>query len=91
MAIATYETETKSHTGEVDFFTVRIRGQVTMEDAAHLREDLMAKIAGAPYQRVVLALGDLDRIDSAGAAVLVEAVLHGREKGKRVNAFSNRE
>ena len=76
-------TETHEIRGEVEAFTLRLFGEVSYQDATELRlgiDDALAR----PFEQVVFALGAVEQMDTAGAALLVEAVLEGRRRGKRV-------
>ena len=67
-----------------DAITVRVRGHVTRRDAAELRSKILTQIETTPAKKLVLSLGGVDRMDTTGAAVLVEAVEIGRRRGLRV-------
>ena len=69
--------------GGVHAFTLRIAGVVARADAPVLRSRLL-EVLERDEKRIVLSLGGVTSMDTAGAAVLVEAVVEGRRRGKRV-------
>lgn len=64
--------------------TLRLGGSVTRRDASSLRKRILAEIRQTEARRVVLSLGGVEHMDTAAAAVLVEAVQIGRRRGLRV-------
>ena len=79
-----FQTEDHEIRGEVEAFTLRIQGQVARDEVPELRDRILDVLAHRPFERIVLSLGNVRTMDTAGAAVLVEAVLEGRARGKRV-------
>jgi len=69
--------------GGVRAFTLRITGAVSRADAPRLRSRIL-RVLDREEERIVLSLGGVTSMDTAGAAVLVEAVVEGRRRGKRV-------
>ena len=67
----------------VEAFTLRIGGRVSRTVAPALRSRILEVLERAE-DRIVLSLGNVTGMDTAGAAVLVEAVVEGRRRGKRV-------
>ena len=84
MSSLAFQTEDHEIRGKVEAFTLRIRGKVSREEAPELRHRILDVLAHRPFERIVLSLGHVTTMDTAGAAVLVEAVLEGRTHGKRV-------
>ena len=79
-----FRTEDHEIRGEVEAFTLRIAGTVSRAEAPVLRTRILDVLQKKPEERIVLSLGNIDSMDTAGAAVLVEAVLAGQRAGKRV-------
>jgi anti-anti-sigma factor len=81
---ASFETEVVAVPEIPDASTIRIRGRVRYDHAPELRQVLLEEIGSTPAGSVVLELAEVTDMDTAGAAVLVEALVHGRKRGKRV-------
>lgn len=64
-------------------FTLRIAGQISRAEVPVLRSRIL-EVLDRPEDRIVLSLGSVTDMDTAGAAVLVEAVVEGRRRSKRV-------
>jgi len=64
-------------------FTLRIGGQVSRAEVPVLRSRILEAL-DREEDRIVFSLGNVTGMDTAGAAVLVEAVVEGRRRGKRV-------
>ena len=64
--------------------TIRVKGIVTYHDAPALRKLILKEVARTSASRLVLSLGDVEKMDTAGAAVLVEALLEGQKRGLRM-------
>ncbi len=85
MAEHAFQTEDHEIRAEgVEAFTLRIAGRVSQEEAPALRKRIMDVLHAKSEPQIVLALGKVDSMDTAGAAVLVEAILEGRRTGKKV-------
>jgi len=63
---------------------LRVRGRVRHAEATALRTALLHWIGSSAESRLVIELDEVDDMDTSGAAVLVEALLRGGERGKRV-------
>jgi anti-anti-sigma factor len=81
---ATFETEVVAIPEIPDASTIRVRGRVRYGQAPELRQVLLKEIDNTPSSSVVLELSEVVEMDTAGAAVLVEALVHGRKRAKRV-------
>ncbi|ANM31085.1 hypothetical protein ABI59_18145 [Acidobacteria bacterium Mor1] len=71
-------------TQEVKAFTLRVAGRVSAEEVPELRSRILNVLDRQSEDRIVLALGQVESMDTAGAAVMVEAILRGRSAGKKV-------
>lgn len=63
---------------------LELRGPLTFATAASAHERLDAKLRAAGSGAIELSLGGVDRSDSAGLAVLIEAFATSRELGGRL-------
>ena len=80
----TFQAESRATDGVDDTREIRIRGRVTFDEAPELRKAILDEVEGASARRLVLELGGIDKMDTAGAAVLAEALRFGEKKGMRV-------
>jgi len=64
--------------------TIRLRGMVTYREAREVRSVLLEEVRKHVGSKLVLALGDIEKIDTAGAAVLAEALKAGLDRGLSV-------
>jgi anti-anti-sigma factor len=67
-----------------DSSQIRIRGRVTLEQAAALRDRLLLELSRTETSRLVLELGEVEAMDTSGAAVLAEVLKAGERRGLRV-------
>jgi len=70
--------------GIPDAGSIRLQGRLTRGEVPRERDGLLAAVRSASTPKVVLELGAISEIDTAGAALLVEAFLAGERSGKRV-------
>jgi anti-anti-sigma factor len=84
MQASAFETEVASVPGIPDAMTVRIKGTVRYPDVPALRKRVLDEISISAADKIVLELGAVQEMDTSGAAVLVEALLAGREQNKRI-------
>ncbi|MEM6792767.1 MAG: STAS domain-containing protein [Acidobacteriota bacterium] len=70
----TYRAEVEPQTD-----VLHLEGRVTFQEASALRDQLFAAIDGRSSGRLVLELADVERMDTAAMAVLVEGLLATRE------------
>ena len=70
--------------GVPDACAIQIVGPVTYREAWILRKSLVRAISEASGSRLAIDLAGMSEIDTAGAAVLVEAYSLGRARGLRV-------
>ena len=57
-----------------------VRGRVTYLEAPELREAVLAEVESPDASIVLLELGGVEKMDTAGMAVLIEALLAGRDR-----------
>ena len=79
-----FETRLVPVPGVVDASSVVIRGRALLEDATELRRSLLERVDEVKTPRVVLYLGEVEEMDTAGAAVVFEALKHGHDLGQKV-------
>ncbi len=65
---------------DADADVLRLRGAATYEHAPELRSKLFEAVAARPSGRLVLELAEVDKMDTAAMAVLVEGLLATRGK-----------
>jgi len=82
--VAAFQTEIASIQDHEDASTFRVRGRVRYAEAPELRNRVLDWIDGTPASRLVISLGQVEEIDTSGAAVLVEALLRGRQVHKSI-------
>lgn len=61
--------------------TLRLRGRADYREAARLRRELFEAIAAAGDKNLVVELDEMDRIDTAAMAVLVEGLVATHDEG----------
>jgi anti-anti-sigma factor len=83
-AAAAFETSSEPISGVPGACVVHIRGQVTAIEVPQLREALLLELSNAQDLHVVIELGGVQKMDTAGAAVLVEAVQTALESGRKM-------
>lgn len=59
---------------------VKIKGRVTVSEVHELRQSILSDIAATTSSQLVLDLGGVEQMDTAGAAVLIEAIHLGKKK-----------
>ena len=84
MTVPAFETEVSQVPDIPDACTIRVRGKATYDDAPELRESILGEISRASAVKVVLELSGIEEIDTAGAAVLVEALRLAHKRGQRL-------
>ena len=58
----------------------KIKGRVTVSEVHELRQSILSDIAATTSSQLVLDLGGVEQMDTAGAAVLIEAIHLGKKK-----------
>lgn len=81
---AAFQTEVAPTDGMPEAGTIRLRGTVTYREAPEVRSVLLEEVRKHAGNKLVLALGGIERIDTAGAAVLAEALRAGLDRGLHV-------
>lgn len=61
-----------------------IRGRATLDEFTELRRSVLTAVAQTEVEVLVLSLGDVEAMDSTGAAVLVEALELSRQRNLRL-------
>ena len=78
-----YEVELITPPG-MDWATlIHIRGRITNAEAIDVQKNIHRQIDKRASSHVVLELGDVDAMDTAGASVLIEIIHDGLKKGRR--------
>jgi anti-anti-sigma factor len=81
---AAFQTEVASIEGIPEAGTIHLRGRVTLDEAAAVRAALFDEVGKQGGTKLVLELAGIEEIDTAGAAVLAEALKHGLNRGMQV-------
>lgn len=84
MATAAYQTELVPIPQLPEAVTFRLRGRVTVEEAPEVRDEILNVMTRTKATKLVLQLSGVEQIDTAGAAVLAEALKFGQNRGMRV-------
>ena len=81
-----FHTEVRSLAFARSAVTLVIQGRATLDEVRALRLSVLTAVAQTTADVLVLSLGEVESMDSAGAAVLVEAIeirLRGRRNRNR--------
>jgi anti-sigma B factor antagonist len=70
--------------GEEDASLLEVRGRVTYREAPALRRALFDAIDNGSKDSLAVDLSEVERMDTAGLAVLIEALLATRGKGPEI-------
>lgn len=81
---AAFQTEVVPFTEMPGAGAIRLRGTVTYHEASRLRSVLLQEVGKHAGSKLVLELGGIQKIDTAGAAVLAEALKAGLDRGLHV-------
>jgi anti-anti-sigma factor len=79
-----FQTEIEPMRNRPEVSILRVRGNVTFEDAPKFRERLLNEVADTQASALVVNLGAVETMSSAGAAVLIEGLLASRDRGLRM-------
>ena len=79
-----FQTEVAPVEGMPDAGTIHLRGRITYDEAPDVRAVLIDEVSKQTGSKVVLELAGIEDIDTAGAAVLAEALKFGLDRGMRV-------
>ena len=67
-----------------DVCSLQIRGRIDYRQAASFRKSLLQELRRSTASTVVVELAALDRLDTSGLAVLVEALTILRQRGQQL-------
>ncbi len=67
-----------------DTNVIRISGKIGYPEAPELRSRILSLMTKSGSRRIVLELSEVERMDTAGVAVLVESLRVGTRRGLRV-------
>ncbi len=84
MSTAAFQTEVSAIPGIPEASSIRLSGRVTLDGAPDLRDTILAEVSSTSASRLVLELSHIEQMDTAGAAVLVEALKLAQKRGVRV-------
>jgi anti-anti-sigma factor len=84
METQTFETQVAEVPDVPEATAVRIKGVARYPQVPKLRQVILEEIERTSAPRVVIELGQVTKMDTSGAAVLVEALLFGRDRGKTI-------
>jgi anti-anti-sigma factor len=84
MVDAAFQTEVAHKESMPDVTSIRIRGRVTHDEGARLRDFLIGEVSQVSTPKLILELSGIDVFDTAGAAVLVETLLTARKLQKTI-------
>lgn len=79
-----FHTEVKSLAFARSAVTLVIHGRATLDEVRALRLSILTEVARTTAEVLVLSLGEVESMDSAGAAVLVEALELSRQRNLRL-------
>ena len=79
-----FQTELKATPEMPDILVLHVRGRVTYRNASELRHRVLTEIERTVATKLILELDDVEQMDTAGAAVLVEAVMQGKDRDVEV-------
>lgn len=79
-----FQTETTAIPEMPEAGTIHLRGRVTYREAPDLRKAVLDEMSRSATTKIVLELAGVEAMDTAGAAVLAEALKYGIGQGKRV-------
>ena len=83
-AVTAFETRTEPFPGISGAKAVYIRGRVTAIEAPALRSALLAELANTTDPYMVIEASGVERMDTAGAAVLVEVLQTAMQSGLKL-------
>jgi len=84
MAQPAFQTEVTSIPDLPDAGTIHLKGRVTLQEATRFRESILSELSQSSATKLVLQLSGVEEMDTAGAAVLAEALKAGQNRGMRV-------
>ena len=84
MSESTFETEIRAVAEIDDASTLHIRGRVRYAQAHALRQAILDWVTRSEASRLIIELDEVEEMDTSGVAVLVEALVFGRDRSKQV-------
>ena len=81
---STFETEIRAVPEIEDVSMLLVRGRIRYPQAPALRQAILDWVASTEASRMIIELEDVDEMDTSGAAVLVEALVVGRDRSKQM-------
>jgi anti-anti-sigma factor len=64
--------------------TMALAGRFTLDEASAARSEILGWLESTEAARIVMELSSVEKMDTAGAAVLAEAVRVGQDRGQRI-------
>ena len=61
--------------------TMALAGRFTLDEASAARSEILGWLESTEAARIVMELSSIEKMDTAGAAVLAEAVRVGQDRG----------
>jgi anti-anti-sigma factor len=80
----TFETEIRPIPELEDASTLHVRGGIRYAQAPALRKAILDWVSQSSASRLIIELDDVEEMDTSGAAVLVEALVFGRDRSKQM-------
>ena len=84
MAAATFETRVEKMDDLPGAAYLHLRGRLTLNEAPELRKSILREIGETSASRLAFELSGVDKLDTAGAAVLIEAIRLGQQRGLKL-------
>ncbi len=79
-----FQTEIQEVPGRPGVIRIVVQGRITYHEAPEFREVILGEIASTSGMVLVIELGRVERIDTAGLAVLVEGLLASRQRNLKM-------
>ncbi len=79
-----FQTEVQGIPGRSDVFRIVVQGIISYHEAPEFREIILREVTRSPGMFLIIDLGKVARIDTAGLAVLIEGLLAGRQRNLQV-------
>jgi anti-anti-sigma factor len=64
--------------------SMALAGRVTLDEASAVRNEILGWLTSTDASRIVMELSNVEKMDTAGAAVLAEAIRVGRDHGQSI-------
>ena len=81
---STFETEIRVVTEIENASALFVRGRIRYPQAPALRQAILDWVTGSSASRLMIELDEVEEMDTSGAAVLVEALVIGRDRSKQM-------